>query len=490
MRSVSFLRYAHLWRLLLLQISCVKYFSTVSLNMDKNQNDPTEQALNLTLEIILLLTGEDYFFVRKPRGKAKNNCRQVAEGTWRELKYIHPPLPQSVIHEPNYKKKILDLTNKMIELLTGEVPIRCQDVGVYFSMEEWDYVEEHRETYKDIMMEDIQPLTSLGVFKDDTNEYPSKKIKVELHDRNGTNPNIYTPTDNIHHDPPTPIREELVSCDGRNLTESTQHDPFNHVKEKPVKYIGGTLTYQNISTSTSTKEQPSSCSGRNFKDHKNTPNSHTQYLFTHNGTKADIQGETVTNLTNYTQQCLSHDSKEPASCSGGNHLLNTQHQSANGDEGPSLPEIQTRTNNICVQYSCSECKKCFLSMDELVAHQGIHLAEKLLQTGTMAVVTFPAEPPVKHNLLTCTKCGRAFYTKSSLAVHMKIHWGKKNEMFKCILCEKCFPCTSKLQLHMRRHFGNRPYACSTCGERFMRTCDLCKHQRIHQTGTKNVPLSL
>ncbi|XP_066461281.1 gastrula zinc finger protein XlCGF66.1-like [Eleutherodactylus coqui] len=128
--------------------------------MEKDRNKMAESVFNLTLEILLQLTGEDYTVMRKT---CSDDCRApVCDGWGRPLSPIMGPPPHPPIHENINVQKILELANKMIELLTGEVPIRCQDVAVYFSMEEWEYLEGHKDLYKEAMMETRQPLPSPG----------------------------------------------------------------------------------------------------------------------------------------------------------------------------------------------------------------------------------------------------------------------------------------------------------------------------------------
>ncbi|KAM3940602.1 gastrula zinc finger protein XlCGF66.1-like [Leptodactylus fuscus] len=145
--------------------------------MERDRNKMAESLLNLTLEIIYQLTGEDYTVVKKTSsGRCQAHVYEGYEGT---LSPISEPPPQPLIQEEINGQKILEVTNKMLELLTGEVtllghytvtggvgvmtvslccqvPIRCQDVAFYFSTQEWKYLEGHKE----VMMEDHQSLTS------------------------------------------------------------------------------------------------------------------------------------------------------------------------------------------------------------------------------------------------------------------------------------------------------------------------------------------
>ncbi|PIO15631.1 hypothetical protein AB205_0149000 [Aquarana catesbeiana] len=151
---------------------------TTSMKMETGQNHMTERILDLTLEIIYLLTGEDYKVVRKISGDPLTPSSHL----YRTSPITVPP-PHCLTTEVTSVKKILEVTNKIIDLLTGEVPIRCHDVTVYFSMEEWEYLEGHKDLYKDVMMENQPPLTSLD---GSSNGNPPERCPHPLYSRDST----------------------------------------------------------------------------------------------------------------------------------------------------------------------------------------------------------------------------------------------------------------------------------------------------------------
>ncbi|KAM4691147.1 gastrula zinc finger protein XlCGF66.1-like [Rhinophrynus dorsalis] len=130
--------------------------------MTKGQNQMAERILNLTMEIIYLLTGENYIVVKKSGDPDTHSTSPwVPEGHCRTQSPIMEPPPVSLKHKRNNDQKILELTNEILHLLNREVPIRCEDVAVYFSLEEWEYLERHKEFYKEVKMVDHQPHSSV-----------------------------------------------------------------------------------------------------------------------------------------------------------------------------------------------------------------------------------------------------------------------------------------------------------------------------------------
>ncbi|XP_044141455.1 oocyte zinc finger protein XlCOF29-like [Bufo gargarizans] len=101
--------------------------------MDRDKDKMAESIINLTLEILFRLTGEDYTVVKKT---SSERCQApVSEGWERTLSPIMEPPLHPLIHEEINREKILELTNKMIELLTGQVPIRLANKPMRDSQE-------------------------------------------------------------------------------------------------------------------------------------------------------------------------------------------------------------------------------------------------------------------------------------------------------------------------------------------------------------------
>ncbi|XP_040178249.1 gastrula zinc finger protein XlCGF66.1-like [Rana temporaria] len=127
-----------------------------------------ETIMNLILEILSLLTGENCTTVTKKctGNDTRRRSHYMTTRSSRIQNRITIPRPLSLIPTRQNMQKILEVTKKVMELLTEEVPIRCQDVTVYFSMEEWEYLEGHKDFYKDVMMQDQDGMAATFIEED------------------------------------------------------------------------------------------------------------------------------------------------------------------------------------------------------------------------------------------------------------------------------------------------------------------------------------
>ncbi|XP_069837981.1 zinc finger protein 547-like [Dendropsophus ebraccatus] len=456
-------------------------YSHRHLKMDKGQ--VATNIVNLTLEIIYLLTGEDYGPLKKP-----GHCTEPSNPPYIS-RFRNPdmtPLPHPVFHN-GQKQIILKLTNKIIELLTEEVPIRCQDVTVHFSMEEWGYIEAHKDLYKDVMMETDQSLTSLELTE--SLKKPKRAYSPPSEMRN---------TNQIEHNSVISIKEETLSYDEELPFTNcyTTSDPITPIN-KDYLHEGNLLdtpTYplksleQHVEHFTKLpefwiKEDPPLSSISPLVD---------QSLYSSNTKREALscnRGEIVTTdvfiPTNPTQQYSSPQTKEDVVSYGdmsatitSTTIYSTHPSTLNQDEEAEEEEA----------FLCSTCGEYFRCYTELIAHQRSHTGEKPYMC-LLCGKSFS----LKRNLLNhkryhsgdrpfcCSQCGKSFLSNSHLIEHQRIHTGEKP--FPCAECGKRFITKSDLIRHQKTHTGERPYPCMECGKCFKQNSDLVRHQRIH-TGEK------
>ncbi|CAH2320938.1 oocyte zinc finger -like [Pelobates cultripes] len=228
-----------------------------------NRNQMTERILDLTLEVNYLLTGEDYIVTKRSDDPTiqrsspfvfRESCKTQSSST------VCPP--HSLIHEGNNEQNILELTNQIIHLLTGEV---------------WKHLKGQKETYKEVMMESHHPLISLdgsinrneisGLYTSVSSpDYITKDNKITSNQKINcmavstpsgkslsyetresevvTLRDINSPIEHIQtEDPSTHIKEESDSCEEGNLPDTDIYTPTEdaqieyppaHIKEESV----------------------------------------------------------------------------------------------------------------------------------------------------------------------------------------------------------------------------------------------------------------
>ncbi|XP_073517032.1 uncharacterized protein [Phyllobates terribilis] len=494
--------------------------------MDMDRDKMAERILHLTLEILFRLTGEDYTVVKKT---SSERCQDpVSEGWGRPLSPITGPPPHPLIHEDINDQKILELTYKMIELLTGEVPIRCQDVAVYFSMEEWEYLEGHKDLYQYVMMEVPQPLTSPDLSSKRTT--PERCPRPFLpHDCKQEDPNV--PQDHQGEDlthintTETYVRgderckEEIPTSDypddctrrseGLEIFKSddlkipqdtievnaiTPDIPSSlhskHQSSDPMKQV---LSSDSLPTAKENKKKKMSITKRTAPKAKKTfSGSEYGNIFTlsksilkhqkihtaDNRFSCSICGRCFNQKSDFNIHQRTHTGEKPFSCSECGKCFNRK----------ARLHIHQRTHTGEKPFSCSECGLCFNEKAHLNNHQRTHTGEKPFSCSECGKWFNQRSDLINHQRIhtgvkpfSCSECGKCFNQKSHLVKHQRIHTGEKP--FSCSECGKCFKQKSHLILHQRTHTGDKPFSCSECGKCFNHKSHLVKHQRTH-TGEK------
>ncbi|XP_075207989.1 uncharacterized protein LOC142312889 [Anomaloglossus baeobatrachus] len=454
-------------------------------NMDKDRDKMVERILHLTLEILFRLTGEDYTVMKKT---SSEHCQDpVSEGWGRPLSPITRPPSHPLIHEDINDQKILELTYKMIELLTGEVSIRCQDVTIYFSMEEWEYLEGHKDLYKDVMMEVPQTLKSAGDCIRSSEEHISSDTKAEDGD---ITQDTYEACAIITDVPSALIRKDLssnhqlvLSSDALqtvNQSKSQRTRTAVELSSQKVEKLclcsecGKFYTRKSACVDMVTGEKPYSssecdkCYNQKSNLGKNQRNNTGEKSYS-----CSECSKCFTEMSDLITHQITHTEVKPFTCSECGKCFNQQLDLA----------AHQRSHIGEKLYFCPECGKCFTQKSDLIAHQRIHTRETPF-TCSQDVKCFTLKSHVQYQQcyveekpFLCSECGKRWLQKSDLAKHQRTHTGEKP--FSCSECAKCFTDKSTLISHQRSHTGEKPFSCSECGKCFITKSNLTTHQRIH-----------
>ncbi|KAM4696155.1 uncharacterized protein WCC33_014896 [Rhinophrynus dorsalis] len=439
-----------------------------------NKMQITKRILNHALGIIYLLTGEEYILIKKNS-------------------------PHSNIH-----------------LLTGEVPITCGDVSIYFSMEEWDYIEGHKEIYQDIIKENHLNLSSREIPENNGSESAfrlqgSTKPFLSVFEETGV------PTE--------------TTCDAVAVIDAEEEEKDQSEKDIEVVEIqsdvseelassGDLIEEPRVKSDLEAQEQeiqedPSAVLSFSDDEPKEVidvfhpaasspdkiveDNSRMSYGFQGEYSGGNLPNETtlceIGNLipTSFPYQC------EPRTCSSLTELLVSDRSDVawnnvevkmemSGDcQGLSGEHIYKpyQTHGAEKPHRCNVCGKRFDYRSRLISHLRTHTGErphrcnecgKYLTSKSKLIIhqrTHTGEKPY-----TCTECGRQFISRPYLVEHMKEHTGKKPHW--CHVCGKQFAYKSRLLVHQRKHTGVKPHRCQLCGKHFDYVSHLMRHLRTHK----------
>ncbi|KAG9478098.1 hypothetical protein GDO78_013218 [Eleutherodactylus coqui] len=395
-----------------------------------NKKQLTEKILNHALGIIYLLTGEEYVVMKK------NSSHSAAA-----------------------------------HLLTGEVPIKCGDISICFSMEEWDYIEEHKELYQDVMVKNHHSISSTRVPTNLSSDLQEDEIDcVSIKDgaeEAGDQEDVEPPASSTGI-----LSEDNGSIkNGGQVEETLEKSAEERISDvTDISVVGGSLEESHEAACLEGETLQAAYVSQDFQregfvnNFSNNPydivnlisnsfsDKHTPFSLGENFLPENrAPWENLHSVRKKSRKQDMHSKNDYVEC----ETINEE-QLNEFENDFSYMSCFTLHQESSTPYICGECGRCFNSELTLAEHMKNHSVEK------------------PHR---CHECGREFEYRSRLIVHQKTHNGEKPH--KCEVCGKDFNYRSRLLVHQRKHTGVKPHKCHQCGKQFDYRSHLFRHQRTH-----------
>ncbi|XP_018105929.1 oocyte zinc finger protein XlCOF7.1-like isoform X1 [Xenopus laevis] len=481
--------------------------------MDRDRNRVTEKILDLTLEIICLLTGEDYIVVKKTDHEKVQPNQCLARSL------------TSLVQEEKKTKKNPKLTDKIPKRSTSEAPACCpNNDGSCPPAGQLELSKGNLEQYEDVAME---------------NQESSRKSKIK-------SPGYISSTPERCH--MSPFSQADTEANGKSVQDYQQVDkldvlfPQQCKKEEVPTEINTGFPF--------TWEAKMEAFHPPFSEFSMNNKSVPQNSQEIRNTKLNPLGETLKTsisipVKNKTLQEETHLQDLPDDLGVSFHPSTCCNEKTQDVSHPPDSAKFNQTVQMTEKlYLCSECGKCFTNNSDLVAHQRVHTEEKAYLCYECGSFFTCSSDLAKHKKihasenslseseyakcpapvtgsyekmqtgekpLVCTECGKCFTCSLDLAAHQRDHVEAKNtpsseleaplkgttvlphqridarlKEFVCSNCGECFTMKSELVKHHRIHVEQNPFACSECGKCFTELSHLHRHQAMHSAGTPSI----